>query len=101
MLECSQSSGFIAFKEIGDQIFISDCYTHPDFRQEGVGSRMLAEVESIARARGKKLLVTHIDLATQTCGTSLLAQLHVGFVPFKAEAGIIWLKKEVKHGESC
>jgi len=88
-------TGFITFIEFPNYIFVRDCYVIPLCRQSGVASLFMLELETLARERNKPLLITNVNVTSNTCGLSLRAQLNYGFVPFQAEQGKIWLRKQV------
>ena len=88
-------TGFVTFVSFPDHIFIRECYVIPVCRQSGVGTLFMQELEALARERGLELLITSVNVTSNTCGLSLQAQLSYGFVPFSADQGKIWLRKSV------
>lgn len=87
-------SGFIVYKVFDDHIFLVELYVSPEFRREGLGSRLTKEIEALAKKLDKKTLASRIDITQGGAADSLKAHLAYGFVPYLAESGKIWMKKE-------
>ncbi len=87
--------GFVSYQVLEDAIFITDIYVEPDFRRSGIAWEFADEIAEMARAQGKQRLLGRVDVTQADSATSLKAQLAYGFVPFSAEQGKIWLRKEL------
>lgn len=88
--------GFVYYTILPTKVLhIEDVWIHPDFRSSGKTRELLAELEEIGRTSGCTQFLGHIDVISKTCTDSLRMQLALGFVPFSAEAGRIWLKRDI------
>ena len=87
--------GFVTFFDQPDAIYISELYVRRDRRSARITNGFRDQIEAIARERGKLRLISSVKISTNTCSKSLMFNLAHGFVPFLAESGIIWLKKEI------
>ena len=92
-----QDEGFICFQTFPEHLYVQEIYVRPECRKEGVASKLAAKVEQIAVALGKSALTAKVDTAQRTAALSMQAQLGYGFVPFHAEGGIVWFRKELKE----
>lgn len=89
--------GFITFQTFTQHIFIQELYVKPEFRRSEHASALADEVTKIARERGLYELTSKVHLDSNTAALSLKVQLAYGFIPFRAESGIIWLSKKVER----
>jgi GNAT superfamily N-acetyltransferase len=92
--------GFISFQEFPNHIYVQDCYIVPEYRRTGEATRFMQKIEELAFSLGKAEITTRLDITQKTAVLSLKAQLAYGFVPFRADNGIILLSKKVEaqHG---
>jgi GNAT superfamily N-acetyltransferase len=88
-------AGFICYQEFPEHIYLAELYVSPDLRRSGLATRLTKQVENLAREKRKRHLISRIDLAQGGSAESLRAHLAYGFSPYLAEAGKIWLKKEL------
>lgn len=89
--------GFLAYKDdpTWDHLLLTDIFIRPDLRRSGLGSRLTQKVFEIARERKKACIVGYATVDSKTCAQSVAAQIAIGFVPFLAENGKIWLRKMI------
>ncbi len=78
-----------------DCLFIDEFYIRPDFRRNGYGRKLLEMIKSVAIEAGKPSIRSTVSLNNKTSVLSLQAQLAGGFVPIKAENGMILLSLEL------
>ena len=91
--------GFVSYKALENGVFhIEHVYIAPEHRSSGKLLEMLEDVKAVAIDLGCSVLMTSVDLRTNTCGSSLGMQLHIGFIPYMAKDDMIWLKMNVKSG---
>lgn len=86
---------FASIIEQPEAYYIHEFYVKPELREQGIGTSLMRKIEGFAAERHKKLLLSSVDLGMRTAALSLKAQLAYGFVPFSAEQGKIFLRKEV------
>jgi hypothetical protein len=87
--------GFISYMLLPDSIYIEDIWVTPEQRKNKLGLRLVEEAEKHGMECGKLFSMIRIDLNGATIPGNLKAALAVGFVPFKAEANQIWLKRNI------
>ena len=87
--------GFVTYADLGEAVWVVDCWVDPDFRREGLAKSLVHQVETRARTAGKQRLLARIDVTQARPESSLQAQLAYGFVPFSADQGKIWLRREL------
>lgn len=87
---------FASIIEQAEAYYIHEFYVKPELREQGIGTSLMRKIELLAAGRQKKLLLSSVDTGMLTAALSLKAQLAYGFVPFSAEQGKIFLRKEVE-----
>ena len=91
--------GFVSYKALDNGVFhIEHVYIAPQHRSSGKLMEMLEDVKVVAIDLKCSVLMTSVDLSTRTCGQSLGMQLNIGFIPYLAKDGMIWLRMELKVG---
>jgi len=88
--------GFIAYELKPEFLHIHEVYTRPEFRLSGHAIGLIEEAEAFARRAGLKFSVVSCAIITKTMPNNLRAALAVGFVPYLADGGVIWLRREIK-----
>jgi len=53
--------GFAQYELHGDAMKLDKLYVHQDFQRQGIGERMLARIESVARERGARLVELNVN----------------------------------------
>lgn len=91
--------GFVGYSILDKVLHIEDVYVIPEMRSVSVTRDLLEEMEQIGRTSGCETFIGHVDVVGKTAAASLQWQLHLGFVPFSAENGRIWLKRAIAQGE--
>ncbi len=87
--------GFICYAVLTDCIFIEDLWIVPAERFKNRGRMLVSKVEDIARAAEKPFLMLSTNIDLKNNPDNLASALAGGFIPFKAEANRVWLKRDV------
>ena len=87
--------GFISYSLLPDALFLEDIWIAPEHRKSGLGAALVAQAEEVGREAGKQTSLALIHLSSKTSTESLKAHLTVGFLPFLAEDGKIWLRRAI------
>jgi len=90
--------GFISYEELPEGLYVKNIYVTPSEQGKGYGRKLMEEVVKLGIDMGKDYLLGSIQMTSPTKTDSLKAHLVGGFEPYTAETGILYLKKELKHG---
>lgn len=90
------ASGFIAYWENKDNIYISDIYVMPHARKTGEGRRLADQVAQIAVRTGRRYLTSQCDRRSYTFEEALAAQKAYGFEVFEETGPMVHLKKDLR-----
>ncbi len=74
-----RDEGFATYKINGEECYIVDIWTAPDYRKRGVAAEMADDIARIAIAQGCKYLTGSIDVTTNGAHDSMLVLLAYGF----------------------
>lgn len=88
--------GFISYsltQEFPDSVFAADIYIEPDHRDAAHAYELLGEVERLGRADGRTHTIFVVNVTHANAAWCLRLYLGLGFKPFSAHNGIIWLKR--------
>lgn len=87
--------GAILYKVVGEECFIRDMVIRPEFRQSGLGSKMVDALAESAKELGATHLSSNVHLDTHGANGSLLGQLKYGFIVVSAHNNCLVLRKEI------
>ena len=87
--------GFITFELTQNSIHIHDLWVDPDFRSEGIGSRLIGQMIDEYKTDDIKFLTACVQLNTNKVTETLKAQLHYGFLVVGGNENEIKLAKEL------
>lgn len=87
--------GFAAYRISGDECYIRDIYTHPDYRKKSVASDLADEIARIAISHGCKYLTGSVCTTVGDPTTSAKILLAYGFKIHGVVAGGIFFRKEI------
>lgn len=87
--------GFMVLKFLEDSVYLQDIYVLPEFRKQGMGRKMLEELEILARDAGFSSIVGSCCPTANGSTESLKAILACGFKLRNCEKDIIFLVKDI------
>ena len=87
--------GFIVYVIGGEECYIVDAFTAPEYRRSGVASRMMSEIADIARGKGCTFLSCSVRANAKNATQSLTAILAYGFRLLSHDEKGIALVKEI------
>ena len=87
--------GFLLYKIVGEECFIRDMFIMPEFRQNGLGSKMVDALAASAKELGANHLSSNVYVDTNGANGSLLGQLKYGFEVVSAHNNCLVLRKEI------
>jgi ribosomal protein S18 acetylase RimI-like enzyme len=92
-IECEH--GFAIYKIYPDHVYLQDIYVEPEFRQSGIGVRLMDSIILIARKMGMTKLVGSVVPSTPLGNQTLGILLKLNFKLLKSSDDIIYLVKEI------
>lgn len=88
--------GFASYKITGDECYIKDIFTMPDYRGEKVASDIADQITEIAKRYGCTHLLGSVSTTVENPTASTKVLLAYGFKVFSAVQGGIFFRKELK-----
>jgi hypothetical protein len=87
--------GFIVYRFDGRDCYIIEMYVRPDRRKSGKGRQLIERLEEIAIQIGAERVTAGIYIEDQRSKETLIASLISGFKVLSANAGILFIAKEL------
>ncbi len=87
--------GFITYDLIEDKICTVDGYIKPEFRKQGLASKMMDEVVEIGKLNGKKYLCCPVNSLIKTAEISHISHKAYGMKLYKIDINNIIYIKEI------
>lgn len=88
--------GFASYKITGDECYIKDIWTAPDYRGEKVASDIADQISHIAKKFGCTHLLGSVSTTVGNPTASAKVLLAYGFKIYSAVQGGIFFRKEIK-----
>lgn len=86
---------FLLYRISGDEFIIGEIFVPPGRRLSGLATRLADRATEIATESGCKYLVCQTQITGRDDELSMLAILHYGFKPKRAEQNMILYAKEL------
>lgn len=87
--------GFATYNYINNGCYIQDIYVKPEFRKEGIASKMADQIAEIAKSKGYKKLFGSVCPSANGSTESLKVLLAYGFKLSESSNNFIILEKDL------
>lgn len=87
--------GFLTYRCDGSECFLIDIYVVPEKRSSGHGRSLIDRLVEAAKDSGAFIISSNVYLSDPGATNTLLAAIMVGFRVASANAGVLFLTKEV------